>query len=188
VASEKEPVKNVDNDVRSESLPECTSTPVEEQPAVRKRESESPMWPYPLPNNFSIAVGNIHSTGLSHTLTSRGIASLELLLWEVPWKASDPRHRNNPLITQIASKWRKSLPDLYPILDNFWWKDMDSRPHREEPFPYIMILFGTPSGYFFLYHGKMMNVGTDLEDFMEGVYDDKQLAGEWAEIEGRNLQ
>ena len=149
-ASEKELVITVNNEVRSvhsESptllkKPELTSTPVEEQPAVRKRESKSPMWPYPPPDNFSPAVANIHSTGLSHTLTSRGLASLEFLLWEFPWKASNPRHRNHPLMTQITSKWHKSLPDLYPILDNFWWNDMDSRPHREEPFPNLMVLFG----------------------------------------------
>ena len=45
-----------------------------------------------------------------------------------------------------------------------------------------------------------MTVGTDLEDFVKGLYDDKQLNGEdegcweeilddeWAEIEGRNSQ
>ena len=101
-------------------------------------------------------------------------------------------------MTEITSKWHKSLPDLYPILDNFWWNDMHPEPHLEQPFPYIMVLFGTPSGYFFLYDWKMMSVGMDLEDFMEGLYDDKQLNGEdeecweeilddeWAEIEGRS--
>ena len=74
---------------------------------------------------------------------------------------------------------------------------MHSKPHLEEPFPYLMVLFSTPSGYFFLYDWKMMSVGMDLEDFMEGLYDDKQLNredeecweeildDEWAKIEGR---
>ena len=203
---EKEPVKILNNEahsVNSESptfLEKCTSTSIEEKPAVRKRKSKSPMWPYPPPDNFSAAVANIHSAGLSHTLTPRGLASLDLLLWEFPWKASNPRHRNNPLMTEITSKWRKSLPDLYPILDNLWWSDMDSRPHLVEPFPYVMVLFGTPSGYFFVHDGIMMTVGTDLEKFMEGLLEGKHwtledeepweeiLDDEEAEIEARNAQ
>lgn len=104
------------------------------------------------------------------------------------------------MMRNVASRWEKSIPDLYPTLDNFQWKDKDPSSNDELPFPYVMILFGTPSGYFFLHNWEIMTVGADLEKFMDGFLEGKHWSsddeGRWegilddteAEIKGRNAK
>lgn len=139
------------------------------------------MWPTPPPKNLSLALANIISSGANDSISQRTIESVDLLLFDFPWKASNPLYQSHPLMTEITSKWQKSLPNLYPIFDNFEWEARDPTP-----FTYIMVLFGTPSGYYLFHHWDIMPVGNNLTVFLEETYQNKlyntEEEGCWKEI------
>ena len=156
-------------------------TTIEKRLKVRKRREGPPMWPTTPPKNLSLALANIISSGANDSISQRTIESVDLLLFDFPWKASNPLYQSHPLMTEITSKWQKSLPNLYPIFDNFEWEARDPTP-----FTYIMVLFGTPSGYYLFHHWDIMPVGNNLAVFLEEMYQNKlyntEEEGCWKEI------
>lgn len=187
---EKQFVESADNGIQSIPMSKSLSsseehelnwTAVEKRLEARKRREGSPMWPTPPPNNLSLALANIISSGINDPISQLTIESVDLLLFGFPWKASNPIYQSHPLMTEITSKWQKSLPNLYPIFDNFEWETRDPTP-----FTYIMVLFGTPSGYYFFHHWEIMAVGSDLTVFLEEMCQNKlyntEEEGRWEEI------
>ena len=99
---------------------------------------------------------------LAHTLTPRGLASLEVLLWEFQWKASDPSRRYHPLMTEVTLGWENPYPTsiLFSIIFNGRTKIPVHTMNYHFNMP--LVLFGTTSGCFFRLDWAMMTVGTDL--------------------------
>ena len=185
---QKEFINSADDEIQSISMSKSFSCleeheldwTVERRSEIQKRREASPMWPTPPPKNISLALANIISSGLSDPISQRTIEFVDLL-FDFPWKASNPLYQRHPFMTEIASKWQKSLPDLYPIFGDFEWEERDPAP-----FTYIMVLFGTPSGYYLFHHWEMIVAGNNLAVFLEERYQSKlydtEEGGRWKEI------
>jgi hypothetical protein len=125
---------------------------------------------HPPPNNLEMAITNIKIAGTPFSEQDRPF--VELLLADFYWKASSPNHNDSRHFTEITQDGYKHIPGLYPILDPYWWKDMDPTPHMvEEFYAHQRILYGSPSGFYFLEeHDDLFFLGTNLQKIVEKLY------------------
>jgi hypothetical protein len=125
---------------------------------------------HPPPNNLEMALTNIKIAGTPFAEQDRPF--VELMLADFYWKASSPDHNDDRHFTGITQDGYRHVPGLYPILDPYWWKDMDPTLHHAEEF-YLpqRVLYGSPSGFYFLdEYDDLFFLGTNLQQIVERLY------------------